>query len=215
MTSDCNFERPIIFDSSMTTSRASDLCALRQAHDASGIQRSDQLTPARRSNTLDDSRDGRVMLHLSSNRHLFHHASSSTKTDLYAAGGLRSHLKHYWPACPSVPVGPDGRPSEFFPGRALRLRAFGHLEYNANTLEHPADTCTQPLPRTLLVSKVRREPGPALSIRYMAAICSSLPHSAKSSGSVDWLVGHAHCSRQGAKSSIKRGISKRQQTWSR
>ena len=64
-----------------------------------------------------------MMLHLSSNRHLSHHASGSTKTDLYAAGGLRSHLKHYWPACPSVPVGPDGRPSEFFPGRALKLRA--------------------------------------------------------------------------------------------
>jgi len=65
--------------------------------------------------------------------------------------------------------------------------AFGHLEYNANTLEHPADTFTQPLPRTLVVSKVRREPGPALSIRYMAAIWSRLPQYVKPSASADWL----------------------------
>ena len=63
----------------------------------------------------------------------------------------------------------------------------GHLEYNANTLEHPADTYTQPLPRTLLVSKVRREPGPALSIRYMAAIWSRLPQYVKPSASAEWL----------------------------
>ena len=63
----------------------------------------------------------------------------------------------------------------------------GHLEYNANTLEHPADTCTQPLPRTLLLSKVQRKPGPALSLRYMAAIWSRLPQPVKPSASADWL----------------------------
>jgi hypothetical protein len=61
------------------------------------LELNDQTSSRQEGETMaafDDSREGRVMLHLSSNRHLSHHASRSTKTDLYAAGGLRSHLKH-------------------------------------------------------------------------------------------------------------------------